>query len=96
MNIKPLNERVLVELKKQEEITKGGIIIVNPQKKDYREGIVRAIGKGYKDKNGTITPLRVKKGDKVVLTKFDGANVVVEGKSMVVLKEYHIMGVIDE
>ena len=39
---------------------------------------------------------KLKKGDKVVLTKFDGANVVVEGKSMVVLKEYHIMGVIDE
>jgi len=96
MNIKPLNERVLIELKPKEEIIKGGIILTNPRKKDYREGIVRAIGKGYRLKDGTIRPLEVKKGDKVVFGKFDGSEVVLKGKSTVIVSERHILGVIDE
>ena len=96
MKIKPLNERVLIKLEEKEKITKGGIILLNQIKKDYREGTIKEIGKGYKLKNGMTVPLKVKKGDKVIFGKFEGSEVVLEGKNMVILKENHILGVVDD
>jgi chaperonin GroES len=94
MKIKPLGERVLVEPIKEEEAVKGGIIIPDSAKEKPQEGRVVAVGTGKLDENGKKVPFNVKKGDVVLMPKYGGTEVKVDGKEYQIMREDDILAVI--
>ena len=94
MAFRPLHDRVLVRRIEAEEKTAGGIIIPDSAKEKPSEGEVIAIGSGTKAEDGTITPLDVKKGDRILFGKWSGTEVKLDGEDLLIMKESDIMGVI--
>ena len=94
MKIKPLGERVLVEPIKEEEVAKGGIIIPESAKEKPQEGVVIAVGTGKIDKDGKKIPFNVKKGDIVLMPKYGGTEVKLDGKTYQIMREEDILAVI--
>lgn len=94
MNIKPLGERVLIEPVKEGEVSKGGIIIPDSAKEKPQEGKVVAVGTGKVDENGKAVPFNVKKGDLVLLPKYGGTEVKMDGKEYQIVREDDILAVI--
>ncbi len=94
MNIQPLGDRVLVEPLKEEETTKGGIIIPDSAKEKPQQGKVIAVGTGKLDDNGKKIPFNVKKNDRVLMPKYGGTEVKIDGKEYQILREEDILGVI--
>ena len=95
MQIRPLHDRILVEPLDAEEKTAGGIIIPDTAKEKPMEGKIVAVGNGYKNDEGKITPLDVKKGETVLYGKFAGTEVRVDGKDLLIVKETDILAVIE-
>ena len=94
MNIKPLGERVLIQPLKEDEVKKGGIIIPDSAKEKPQEGKVIAVGTGKVDDSGKKIPFNVKKGDKVLLPKYGGTEVKIDGKEYQIVREDDILGII--
>jgi len=94
MKIKPLGERVLVEPIKEEEAVKGGIIIPDSAKEKPQEGKVIALGTGKIDENGKVVPFNVKKGDIVLMPKYGGTEVKLDGKQYQIMREDDILAII--
>ncbi len=94
MKIKPLGERVLVEPIKEEEAVKGGIIIPDSAKEKPQEGKVVAVGTGKIDENGKAVPFNVKKGDIVLMPKYGGTEVKVDGKEYQIMREEDILAIV--
>jgi len=94
MKIKPLGERVLVEPIKEDEVAKGGIIIPDSAKEKPQEGKIIAIGTGKIDDNGKVVPFNVKKGDIVLMPKYGGTEVKIDGKEYQIMREDDILAVI--
>ena len=94
MKFRPLHDRVVVKRLEGEEKTKGGIIIPDTAKEKPQEGEIVAAGPGGRDENGNLTPLDVKKGDKVLFGKWSGTEVKIDGQDLLIMKESDIMGVI--
>jgi chaperonin GroES len=94
MKIRPLHDHILVKRVKEEEKTKGGIIIPDTAKEKPQEGKVVAVGKGKILENGKIAPLDVKKGDRILFSKYGGNEVKIEGEEHLILREDDILGVI--
>ena len=94
MNIRPLQDRVLVKRIEEETKTKGGIIIPDTVKEKPSEGTVVAVGKGSRDKDGKLHALDVKKGDRVMFGKWSGSEVKVDGVDYLIRKESDIMGIV--
>jgi chaperonin GroES len=94
MNFRPLHDRVLVRRVEAEQKTAGGIIIPDSVQEKPQEGEVVAIGTGTKADNGTITPLDVKSGDKILFGKWSGTEVKVNGEDLIIMKESDILGII--
>ncbi len=86
LNMKPLGDRVLVEPVEEKEVKKGGIIIPDTAKEKPQEGIVRVLGTGKLDDNGKKVPFEVKAGDRVLVSKYGGTEIKLDGK------EYKLMG----
>ena len=86
LNIKPLGDRILVEPAEEKEIKKGGIIIPETAKEKPQEGIVRVLGTGKLDDNGKKIAFEVKVGDRVLVSKYGGTEIKIEGK------EYKLLG----
>jgi chaperonin GroES len=95
MNVKPLGDRVLVQPLEQEEVKKGGIIIPDTAKEKPQEGKVVAIGTGKRDENGKLIPFEVKKGDRVLISKYGGTEIKIDGKDYLIMREDDILGVIE-
>ena len=95
MSFRPLHDRVLVRRVEAEQKTAGGIIIPDTAQEKPQEGEVVAIGTGTRSENGTITPLDVKAGDKVLFGKWSGTEVKIDGKDLLIMKESDIMGVVE-
>lgn len=95
MKFQPLHDRVLVERVEQEEKTKGGIIIPDTAQEKPMEGKVLAVGAGQKSDDGKVTPLDVKKGDKILFGKWSGSEVKVDGKDLLIMKESDILGIVE-
>jgi chaperonin GroES len=89
LNVKPLGDRVLVEPVEDKEVKKGGIIIPDSAKEKPMEGVVRALGTGKTDDNGKKVPFEVKVNDRVLISKYGGTEIKVDGK------EYKILGADD-
>jgi chaperonin GroES len=95
MNFRPLHDRVLVRRLEQEERTPGGVIIPDTAKEKPMEGEVIAAGPGARDEKGTLQPLDVKAGDRVLFGKWSGTDVKIDGEELVILKESDILGIIE-
>lgn len=96
MKIQPLGDRVLVEPIKEDEVKKGGIIIPDTAKEKPQQGKVIAIGTGKLDDSGKPIAFHVKKGDKVLMPKYGGTEVKMDGKDYQILREEDILGIIEE
>jgi len=94
MKFTPLHDRVVVKRLEGEEKTKGGIIIPDNAKEKPQEGEIVAAGPGGRDESGKLTPLDVKKGDKVLFGKWSGTEVKIDGQELLIMKESDIMGII--
>ena len=96
INFTPLKDRVLVKRIDQEERSPGGIIIPDTAKEKPLEGKVLAVGSGTRDNNGTVHPLDVKVGDRIMFGKWGGTEIKLEGIEYVIIKEQDILGIIKE
>jgi chaperonin GroES len=92
--IRPLQDRVLIKRVKEEEKSKGGIIIPDTAKEKPIEGEVIAVGNGKVLEDGKVRPLDVKVGDTVLFGKYSGTEVKVDGEDRLILREDDILGVI--
>ncbi|MDJ0667091.1 MAG: co-chaperone GroES [Desulfobacterales bacterium] len=95
MKIRPLNDRVLVQRMEEETKTKGGIIIPDTAKEKPAEGKVVAVGNGRLGDDGKRVALEVKKGDRVLFSKYGGTEVKVEGDEYLIMREDDILGIIE-
>ena len=93
-NIRPLQDRVIVKRLKEEEKTKGGIIIPDSAKEKPIEGEVLAVGNGKVQEDGKVRPLDVKVGDRVLFGKYSGTEVKLDGEEHVLLREDEILAVV--
>ncbi len=96
MKFRPLHDRVLVRRVKEEEKSKGGIIIPDTAKEKPQEGKVIAVGTGTVGDDNERIPLDVKKGDTVLFGKWSGTEVTVDGEELMIMKESDILGVIEK
>ena len=95
-SFRPLHDRVVVKRVKEEEKTKGGIIIPDTAQEKPQEGEVIAVGPGARDEDGERIPLDVKVGDRILFGKWSGTEVKVDGDELLIMKESDILGVIEE
>ena len=95
MSFRPLHDRVLIRRLEQEEKSAGGIIIPDTAKEKPMEGEVLAVGSGHKAEDGTVTPLDVKAGDRVLFGKWSGTEVKIDGEDLLIVKESDVMGIIE-
>ena len=95
MKFRPLHDRVVVRRLKAEEKTAGGIIIPDTAKEKPQEGEVVAAGTGARADDGSITPMDVKAGDKILFGKWSGTEIKVDGEDLLIMKESDVLGVID-
>lgn len=95
MKLRPLYDRVIIKRLDSEEKTKGGIIIPDSAKEKPLEGEVIAVGNGKILENGEIRPLSVKKGDRVLFSKYSETEVKIEGEEYILLREEDLLGVIE-
>lgn len=96
MKFRPLHDRVLVRRVEEDTKTSGGIIIPDSAQEKPSEGEVIAIGAGAKNEDGKVTPLDVKKGDKILFGKWSGTEIKVDGEELLIMKESDIMGIIEK
>jgi chaperonin GroES len=94
-NLKPLGDRVLVEPAEEKEVKKGGIIIPDSAKEKPTEGIVRALGTGKTDDNGKKQPFEVKVGDRVLVSKYGGTEIKLDGKELKIFNADDLIAVIE-
>lgn len=92
--IRPMHDRVIVKRLKEEEKTKGGIIIPDSAKEKPIEGEVLAVGNGKVQEDGSLRKLDVKVGDRILFGKYSGTEVKVDGDDRLILREEDILGVI--
>jgi chaperonin GroES len=95
MKVKPIGDRVLVKPAKEEETKKGGIIIPDSAKEKPQEGKIVAVGTGKVDENGKKIPFEVKVGDRVLVSKYGGTEIKIDGEEYQILREDDILGIVD-
>jgi len=95
MKIRPLHDRILVRRVEEEEKTKGGIIIPDTAKEKPQEALVVAVGSGKVDDDGKVTPLDVSAGNRVLLSKYSGTEVNLDGKEHLIIREDDVLAVLD-
>ena len=94
VNIKPLEDRILVKPLDAEETTASGLVIPDTAKEKPQEGEVVAVGPGARDESGRVNALDVKAGDRVLFGKWSGTEVKIDGQDLLIMKESDIMGVV--
>lgn len=95
MKIRPLQDRIIVKRVKEQETTKGGIIIPDAAKEKPAEGEIIAVGKGRVTNDGKLQPLEVKVGDMVLFSKYGGTEVTIEDEEHLIMREDDILGIIE-
>lgn len=96
MSLKPLGDRVVVEHVEQAEKTAGGVFLPDTAKEKPQEGRVLAIGTGRTLDNGTVIPLSVKVGDKIIYSKYSGSEIKYEGKEVLIISEKDVLAVVSD
>ena len=95
LNIKPLGDRLLVEAVEEKETKKGGIIIPDSAKEKPQEGIIVALGTGKTNDDGKKVAFEVKKGDRVLVSKYGGTEIKLDGKEYKIFSSDDLLAVID-
>lgn len=95
MKVRPLHDRVILKRVKEEEKTKGGIIIPDTAKEKPIEGKVVAVGEGKSLESGKKVPLEVKKGDRVLFGKYAGTEIKIDGEEHLILREDDIIAIVE-
>jgi len=95
MKVRPLHDRILVKRLDQEAKSKGGIIIPDTAKEKPMEGRVVAVGTGKVADDGTVTPLDVKKGDRILFSKYSGSEIKLEGEEHLIVREDDVLAVLE-
>jgi chaperonin GroES len=93
---RPLHDRVLVRRLESEQRSSGGIIIPDTAKEKPQEGEVIAVGPGARGEDGTLHPVDVKAGNRVLFGKYSGTEVKIDGEEFLIMKETDILGVIED
>ena len=96
MTVQPLHDRVLIKRIEEQETVKGGIIIPDSAKEKSQEGEVVAVGTGKTLENGSVTPLEVKKGDRILFGKYSGTEIKVDAQDYLILREDEIIGILTQ
>jgi chaperonin GroES len=95
MKIRPLNDRILVIRVDEDQKSPGGIIIPDTAKEKPQEGKIVAAGPGKLDENGKRVPLEVRKGDRILFSKYAGTEIKIDGVEHLFMKEDDVLGVLD-
>ena len=93
MRFRPLRDRILVRRVEEGDRSTGGVIIPDSAKEKPSEGDVVAVGSGRRENDGSVTPLDVAIGDRVLFGKHGGSDVVIDGEKFLVLKESDVLGI---
>jgi chaperonin GroES len=93
-NIQPLHDRVIVKRIDEGEQVRGGIIIPDTAKEKPQEGEVIAVGEGKYKEDGSRQALDVKAGDRVLIGKYSGSEIKVDGEDLLIIREDEILGII--
>ena len=93
--LKPLSNRVVIEVAKEEEVTAGGLVLTSASKEKPQTGIVVAVGAGRVAENGALVPMSVKVGDQVLFEKYAGSEVKYEGKEYLIFNENDIIAIVE-
>ncbi|MBT3514451.1 MAG: co-chaperone GroES [Nitrospina sp.] len=96
MNIRPLQDRIMVQPILEKEVQKGGIIIPDSAKEKPIEGRVKAVGKGKVGDDGKPIKLEIKVGDKVLYSKYGGTEIKVDGEDYLLMREDDVLGIIEK
>jgi chaperonin GroES len=95
MNLRPLQDRIIVKRLEEENKTAGGIYIPDTAKEKPQRGEVVAVGKGKVTEDGKVLPMDVKAGDKVLFGKYAGTEIKIDGQDYLIMREDDILGVIE-
>jgi len=95
MKFRPLHDRILVKRLESEAKTKGGIIIPDTAKEKPQEALVISVGPGKVNEDGKVTPLDVKKGDKVLFGKYSGSEITLDGEDHLIIREEDVLAVLE-
>lgn len=95
MKVRPLADRLLVKREEPSETVRGGIIIPDTAKEKPQEGKVVAVGPGRLDEEGNRTPMEVKKGDRILMGKYAGTEVKIDGEEHIIMREEDVLAVIE-
>ncbi len=94
MTFRPLHDRVLIRRIEAAEKTAGGIIIPDTAQEKPQEGEVVAVGSGTRGDDGSIIPLDLKAGDKILFGKWSGSEVKLDGEDLLIMKESDVLGIV--
>ena len=95
MKVQPLGDRLLVEVLKAKDRTKGGIVLPDTAKEKPQEATVIAVGSGRVSDDGKKIPLEVKKGDTILFGKYTGTEITVDDKEYLILKEEDVLAIVN-
>ncbi len=93
--VRPLHDRILIKRVEEQESVKGGIIIPDTAKEKPQEGEVIAVGNGSKKKDGTVIPLDVKAGDRILFGKYSGTDITIEDVEYLILREEDVLAILE-
>jgi chaperonin GroES len=96
INFSPLHDRILLQRVEEAETTRGGLIIPDTAKDKPQEGEVLAVGRGKIKDNGSVLPLDVKTGDRVLFGKYAGTEIVLDGEKYVIMREDELLGTLNK
>ncbi len=95
MKIRPLQDRIMVKRIDEEEMSKGGILIPDTAKEKPQQAKVIAVGKGKVNEDGKVQPLDVQKGDRVLLGKYSGTEVNIDGEEHLIIREDDVLAILE-
>ena len=95
MNIRPLQDRVVVRRTEEESTSAGGIVLPGSATEKPSQGEVLAVGPGKKLESGTVQPVDLKAGDKVLFGQYSGSTVKIEGEELLIMNESEVFGVVE-
>jgi chaperonin GroES len=96
MTVRPLHDRVLIKRIEEPETVKGGIIIPDTAKEKSQEGEVISVGPGKTLENGSVVPLEVKEGDRILFGKYSGTEIKLQDQDYLILREDEIVGILTQ
>ncbi len=95
MNIRPLYDRIVVKRIEQEEVMQGGLYIPDTAKEKPQEGEVVAVGQGKRLEDGSLVPLEVKVGDRILFGKYSGSDIKIDGDEYLIMREDEVLGILE-